>query len=243
MRLVALALALACAPTLAAAQPVATAPLAPNELLFQIQVLGTAHTPADAVFVTLVVSASGTDAATARAAGAALRQRLLDVARSFGAELAPAGDGGPQLAGFIGNEAVTTSAGELDGTPAHAPFQSNGLLQLRLHNPQRFAALRAALEQAGAANVGGPVYQLGDDTAARRAARLDALAKARAEAEAFALSQHMRVVRMVGFSEEHDPQREAMEMVMSQMNGRGSAPQSQVTTRISVQVSFALESR
>jgi uncharacterized protein YggE len=245
MRLViGLALALGAAAVPAAAQSPDAPMLAPNEILFEITVLGRAQTPSDNVVVNLNFVATGPSAPAARAAAEALCNRLRAVAREFGAEQVPMTLEGFGRVGFVGDP-ITTYGAEAEGgaRPAAATFFGNGAMRLRLRDPQRFGELRAALEQAGAINIVGPVALLTDETEARRAARLDALSKARTEAEQFARAQNLRVARMVRFSEATDLQAEAMRMMMSQMGGRGPAPAGQVETSVNVQVGFVLAPR
>jgi len=230
----------------AQAQPPGTAPLASDELLFEIRAVGTARSRADHVVVTLNYMAPGPTAPEARAAAVALCNRLRAIARGFGAEQVPIGLD-PLSAGALADQVSTfgtpdEGAGSTEdrGRP---PFTGTGMMRLRLRDATRFAELRTALEQAGAINIVGPVYQLVDDSAARREARLDALAKARADAEQFAGTQNMRVVRMVRFSEATDAQAEMMRMMMNQFGGRASGSPSQVETSVNVTVSFSLAPR
>ena len=245
MRLViGLALALALSAP-AAGQP--AAPAAANELLFETRARGTARSRADHAVVTLHFSATGTTAPEARRTAQALCDRLKEIARRFGAEpLASAGGVG---GGLVDDQIATfPGTGEGEGAaaaPARAPFTGFGMVRLRLGDTSRFSDLRAALEQAGGLNISGPIHQLADEDGARRAARLDALANARADAEAFASSQQMRVIRMVRFTEVPESRNDALRAVMEQMgaNAVPAAGAPQVETRFDADVGFVLGPR
>ena len=243
MRLVIAALAaqaLALAGQPADAQSVGTAPLAANEVLFEVGVVGTARSQADTIFVNLMFSAGGRTSLEARSAAEALCERLVEIGRRFGAERAE-GAGMPfgEL-GFV-SEPPPPPDGEAGAGEAGADRRwGHGSLRLRLRDASRFAEMRAALEEAGALNIVGPIYQLADDSAARRRARADAMSRAREEADQFARSQDMRVARLLRFSEASDNQAEAMRTFMAQFGGGIAGGTSEVETRLPVQVAFAL---
>ncbi|HMG46124.1 MAG TPA: SIMPL domain-containing protein [Allosphingosinicella sp.] len=245
MRLVVVAAALALVlPALAgAAQQPVTAALAPAEVLFEVRAVGSDSRPTDRVLMSLNYFASGATPAEARAAAVALCERLRVIARDFGAEQVRIDANGALAAGFSGEPGIVSGAGAEAENGRAGPYVGNGMMQLRLADARRFAELRAALEQAGAINITGPVNALSDDTEARRAARSNAMAKARAEAEQFAQSQNLRVARLVRVSDASTIQDEAMRMMMSQMGGRSAAPAGQVETSVTLEVGFVLAPR
>jgi uncharacterized protein len=65
--------------------------------------------------------------------------------------------------------------------------------------------------------VDGARYTLSDPVAARRAARADAIARARAQADDYAAGLNMRVARLVRISERSGPS--FMEMMMGGISG------------------------
>ena len=83
-----------------------------------------------------------------------------------------------------------------------APSASaNAQTEITLRNVDRLPAIQAALMERGIYAVAGASYALNDDTVPRRQARAQALQKARADAEAYAASLNMRVVRVVRVTE------------------------------------------
>jgi uncharacterized protein YggE len=246
VRLVASAAALALAlPAMAGApqQPVAAA-LAPGEVLFEVRAHGSDSRSADRVLMSLNYFASGATPAEARAAAVALCERLRVIARGFSAEQVRIDANGALAAGFSDEPGIVSGAGaEAVENGRVGPYIGNGMMQLRLADARRFGALRAALEQAGAINITGPVNSLSDDTEAHRAARLNAMARARAEAEQFAQSQSLRVARLVRVSDASSVQEEAMRLMVNQMGGRGAAPAGQVETSVTLEVGFVLAPR
>ena len=144
----------------------------------------------------------------------------------------------PQRFGFIGNEAY--------GTPEELPqpqkVTAGAVIDIRLREPSRFATIRDALEAAGAANVSGPAFDLSDDRAAREHAKADALTKGRVEADAYARSLGLRVVRLVRVSERPTTDvlsAEVMQNMMKQMRG-GSDSGPDVETTVGLAMDFAL---
>jgi uncharacterized protein YggE len=246
VRLVIAAAALAFAVAAAAGvaqQPVA-APLASGEILLEVRAVGSDVRPPDRILMSLNYFASGATPAEARAAAVALCERLRAIARGFAAEQVRIDSNGA-LAGVLSDEpAIISGTGaERTENARVGPYVGNGIMQLRLADSRRFSALRAALEQAGAINVTGPVNALSDDTEARRAARLNAMVRARADAEQFAQSQNLRVARLVRVSDASSIQDEAMRLMMNQMGGRGAASAGQVETSVTLEVGFVLAPR
>jgi uncharacterized protein YggE len=74
-------------------------------------------------------------------------------------------------------------------------------VEVRLRNLDKVAELTQALHEAGVEIYADPVYAPGDQSAARRTARAEAMATARADAEAYAASLGLRVVRVVRVTE------------------------------------------
>lgn len=223
------------APAPSALQPAPLA-LAANEVLFEVHVTGRARSPADETFLSLFFIAPGGTSAEARAAAEALSRRLLETARAHGAE--PTSDYPALATPFVGGEGISTYGP--DAESGSRAFTATGTVRLRLGDLQRIAELRTALENAGATNVTGPIHVLDDDTEARRAARLDAMTRAREEAERFAGAQNMRVVRLVRFSESLDAQAETMRALVSQFTGQSLGGPAEVETTVTAQVAFVL---
>ena len=224
------------------AQTTATAPLAANEVLFEVNVVGKARTPADFAIANVNYRASGNSPDSARRNAEDLERRLLDGARQFGAERQESAN--PFGIVPFANEITIIQGGSEEGVSVRpdTPFWGFGGFTLRLGGTGRFQDLRRAMETAGALNVNGPINVLVDDQEARRRARNDALQRARAEAEQFASAQGMRVVRMLRFSESSDNSAAMMQSMM-RIAGSSAASGSDVETLVSAQVAFALAAR
>jgi uncharacterized protein YggE len=227
------------------AQSRAAPTLNPGELLLEIDAGGASHMPADQAMLRVPLISRGGTSTEARQANEALGARLLSAARSAGirdadARIVPAS--GTRW-GFVGNEAYenfAAAAPDIQRTSV-----ASTLLEIRLRDPSRFDALRAALERAGAEDVPDPDYSLEDDIAARRAAKADALRNARAEAEAYARTLGMRVVRIIRVSERGNASfgdSEGLQILYRQMMGAKSGRADDVETDVRISVDFALAS-
>lgn len=207
MRLVALGLALALVAVPAAAQ--AQAPLAPGEVLLELGSIGTATVPADLATLTAHVGGRGDTEAAARAEVDARYRRVIAAARQAGVPAAAITEGPrSQIADvrtFDAMEMPPPSGGAAAPPPPPPPpshFASRSAV-VRVTDLARVDAIGAALAAAAETEPGNamPVYSLTDSRAARQAARTQALAAVRADAEAYAASLGMRVARIVRVSE------------------------------------------
>jgi uncharacterized protein YggE len=222
----------------AAPAQVPIAPLAPNEVLLEVVSTGVAHNRADKITAHVTVSASAATAAEARRQVAAQVDRLSAAARAQGATADDIRIDRPQRVGFIGNEAYDVP----DVAPRPEKSTSTVVIGIRLPNPNRFEAMREALEAAGAATVADPEFALSDDRAALEQAKADALGKGRAEAEAYARSLGMRVVRLARVSERATSEvlsAQVMQEMMNRLTG-GVSADSDVETKASVGMDFVL---
>jgi uncharacterized protein YggE len=240
MRVVIAGLALALGAAGALAQPVSTAPLGPREVLLETSAEGSVRTPADRVSLMVTLRASAPAIAAARTALGRSEERVVAAARSAG--VAPDDISefhAPGPFGMAGNEAM---AGAL-GRQGEGERMARKVLEIRVRDRAQIEPLRAALEAAGAADVADPVYSLADDSAARQAARDRGLARARAEAEAYARSLNMRVGRIVRLSDRPTVETASVDMMRSMfqrlMGGMGG-PDPMVETNVRVSVDFAL---
>jgi hypothetical protein len=100
---------------------------------------------------------------------------------------------GPAANGSAADEAASAAEPAMAG--------ATGTLRIELRDLSRLERLQRALEQVGGGQIPAPSYSLSDDRAARRTARNQALATVRADAEAYAASLGMRVVRIVRVTE------------------------------------------
>ncbi len=215
MRLVAAALALAVGAALPppAAAQVSTAPLALGEVLLETGAVGTSTVPADLATINVAFSGSGQTDAAARADLDARYQRIVAAARGAGIAASAisrnAPDGVADLRTFDVMEEpppLPEGGAATAGVPVPRPVPPHyfsGMAVVRVTDMTRMTALRGALDTAADSEPGNArtVYSLTDSRAARQAARAQALAMARADAESHAASLGMRVARIVRVSE------------------------------------------
>lgn len=217
MRLVGLGLALALAAVPAALQ--AQTPLAPGEVLLELGSIGTASVPADLATIRLAINGSGDTEAAARADLETRYRRIATVARQAGVPAAaisrvepsqsedlrildvPEAPPPPSEDGPVG--AIVTPPPPLTPLrPRASSHYLSSIVTVRVTDVARVSAIRSALDAAAETQFNGmPAFSLTDSRAARQAARAQALAAVRADAEAYATSLGMRVARIVRVSE------------------------------------------
>lgn len=180
------------------AAPAAAQTLAPGEILFEAVAVGSARADADTATLLVSVIATGTNEAGANQALPEAIERATAAARSVG---------------VAEQDIDTTSLALFDVADEPPPFETEDdvgearrwvarrSINIVVRDRTRIQAVRQALEQAGAEAVGYPTFALTDETAARGAAREEALRSARAQAEAYAAALGMRVDRVVRVSE------------------------------------------
>ena len=120
--------------------------------------------------------------------------------------------------------------------PAPPPAASGqARMEIVIRNFDRVAAVQQTLIEQGIYSGGVPVYTLADAAAARRQARAQAMRQARADAEAYAASLDMRVVRIVRITERTGLDMLAMLATepdtLTRMFGSGGVPGPDIQTR------------
>jgi uncharacterized protein YggE len=225
--------------------PVSVAPLAAREVLLEVDAVGKVSNPADVATVTIPVSLSRPSASEARKAAAAQAERIVAALRAAGVASADmrAYEPSHRRFGFAGNEAME-APGEVGAALADIqPKAASRTIEVRLRDPATFDRLREAAEVAGAGNVAGPVYTLSDEAPARAAAKADAIAKARQQADAYARTLNMRVGRILRVSERGSPNVFSVQQMqgwMQEMMGKSGPDDGRVETTVTVSVDFAL---
>jgi uncharacterized protein YggE len=219
--------------------------LNPGELLLEIAADGVSHVVADKVTVAVTLNSTGATAAEARAANAALTAHIVAAARSAGVNGADVRivERRSGALGFMGNEAIESLIQSQSSDP---PKVESSTVVIRLRDPKRFAALRDALEAAGADHVPDPLYELDDNVAARRSAKADALRRARDEADVYARNLGMSVGRILRVSERPGPNyedAEGLQLLVRRTMGASEGPANDIETRITLAVDFALVAR
>ena len=225
MRLVVLGLALALtaqAP-LAAQTHVPTQPLAQGEVLLEVNAIGVASARADRATLMFTIRGTGESDAAAQADAegkirdirALLRaQGILEADIRIEPPSASGGDPADQAmaaATAAMNDAAAAAQREA-GMPASASGQlpppndrpaasSAAAAEVVVRSIDRLPAIMAQLNQHSVNLLQGATYALSDDSGPRRQARLQAMEKARANAETYASALNMRVVRVLRVTE------------------------------------------
>lgn len=183
----------------AAVAQVSTQPLAPGEVLLEVVAVGTSSAPADRATLTATVTASGATEAEAERALEAALERVRAAARAAGVRAEDITTAEAMVTFDIDDYVRTDPT--TDQPPAAPEVERRRALELELRDVARVEAVRQALRDAGATGVGEPSYALADASAARRAARTNALRAARAQADGYAADLGLRVVRIVRVTE------------------------------------------
>jgi uncharacterized protein YggE len=232
------AAALALSPPALAASP-QVAPLAANEVLLEVDGVGISRTRGDVVTIPIQVM---TMKPTPAEAERAVRERVGKiVAAALAAEIPEADirSAEPQgRIGFVGDETWPGNGGDSPGV-----FPATRSLSIRLADPSVLPRLRESVLAAAGLSIPDPVYSLADDTAAREAAKADAIRTGKANAESYARAAGMRLGRLLRISERRetpygDP--DQIEKLIAFTSGRPTEVPGEVETRITLQLDFAL---
>lgn len=177
--------------------PVRTHPLAPGEQLLEVGGIGYVLARADLATLSVSISTGGATQAAARRANRAAVRRAVAALRRAGvpADAIRTREG----EGFASTVDVGMTSPPSE--PVAEPAYDVTTLTIELRDIDRVDAVRAALREAGADNISGPTYTIGDRGPARHRAQAQALAAARADAEAAAAQANLRIVRLVRITE------------------------------------------
>jgi hypothetical protein len=206
---------LTCAAALAAASPAAAsqtvvptvvgtipvAPLAPDEVLLEIQATGVSRIPGDVAMIFVPIARSAATPAEARAAVAAERDRVVAAARRAGvvaADVQVRQPESPSGAGLVESLMDPLLAAAEDAAPGQA-HRAAASVEIRLRDPALLVRLREAVETSET-SISGPVYSLSNTELGRRQATAEALRRARGDAEEVAREMGLRLRRIVRVS-------------------------------------------
>ena len=242
------------------ASPVSTQPLAAHEVLLEVSASGTATTPAELATLTGMLSTRGATEAEARRARDAEVRRIIAAARRAGVAAsdvtigdAEAFDSYAMSDAAMEMAPVEAAEADMSATSCNAgcppPMTEVTLsspVELRFRDPARVGELSQALVQDGVdISFSAPAYSAGDQSAARRAARAQAIAAARADAETYAAALGLRVVRVIRVTERMGMDLMSLAMggsslllSMMQQQEQGQGPD--ISTFVAVGVDFAL---
>jgi len=192
-----LALLLAVAPAASAQGPIVSVPLAAGEVLLELNSTGRAVARADSAEVSVAIGVTGDDERAVRRDYEEIVARITAAARAAGAEIEVS-----DLIMYDGTDMMENAVDyELNATTAVAVGSTGSAsADIRVRNLARLDPMLRSIEATGA-QVSGTTYRVADDSGARRQARDNAIARARADADAYAASLNLRVARIVRVTE------------------------------------------
>lgn len=236
----------------AADSPVSLPPLAPGEVLLEVNAVGVATTPATSATITVHVSAEGESEEVARRGATAAVARVTAAARAgiAASDIETREVGLQAMYDTAYNSMEVDVMNAADSAAFVSSHMASSAIVVRTRNIARVAALVETLSALERVRSATPEYALDDDSEARRAARADAVRRARADAEGYAASMNMRVARVLRVTERAgtdfmslmiDP---ANREVMAQIGGLNPEAQSaQIRTYAIVGLDYALAPR
>jgi hypothetical protein len=168
----------------------------PGQTLLEVEAVGRAEAAPDRAVISGGVTSEGL---TSREAIAANNQAMANVMAALRAAGVPAGDIRTNSV-QISPRYTTPAPGTYRNGPIIGYLASNNILVTvrTIGNTSRFLG---AMFESGANQVSGPNFSIDDDSAVIVAARQDAIARARADAESYASGFGMRVDHIVRISE------------------------------------------
>ena len=241
----------------AAASPVSTQPLAADEVLVELSASGEVVSPADLAIVTIPFTARAATDEAARRGSDAQAARLEAAARAAGAagdnvEIQPPVSMG-LMAEFadaemdMGFDPESVEVPEVETSEPGRSYVVSGGMTIRLRDPARVPELDRALRAIDDTFTPEVLYATSDDRPARRTARAQAIAAARADAEAYAAALGLRVVRVVRVTERLGMDLMSMmfsnPMLATLMEQGSRAQGPDITVRVFVGIDFALAPR
>ena len=173
-----------------------------NEIPIEMAATGVSILPADKATVTLNLRKTGATNREARASVRAFADQLTTELVNLGIPKQNIDLEEPtNRFGFVGNEAVSAAIMEDMGPappPIKRPVSASASLELTISDLAMLPRLRGLIDEKDAVVMENPALSLRDDRRARNAAIQDAIAKARADADAYAAALGMKVVRVIG---------------------------------------------
>ncbi|HEX8215008.1 MAG TPA: SIMPL domain-containing protein [Allosphingosinicella sp.] len=176
----------------------ARAPLGPDETALRVSAKGSATLPADAATMHLDLRSTAQTEQEARRAVAALADELRRdlIARGVPAASIVVEEGTRNTLGFIGNAALEEPP-EVAVAMARLPKSASMTITLELSDMTLLPRVRQLLHDRDFVAAQPPAFRLRNERPARDAAIAGALARARADAEAYARPLGLRVGRLV----------------------------------------------
>jgi uncharacterized protein len=225
-----------------------------DEVQVQIASTGFVISLANKVTVLAQITSKGESVTDARAANTALFDKVMAAVKRAGAETSGVRIVPPTRAmGFVGNEQFDPEAFEAmaAGSPAAAMAPAKkqsitNMVEVRLPNAGLYEKVRDALEMSGAKSVSGPIYMLSDDSAARRAAKADALMRAQVDAKSYADPLGLKIVRILRIAESGNAgdfasmMQNAYQQMAGQPGGSREPVLGEIKTTQSISVEFIL---
>lgn len=239
-----IAILFAAAPLVAARAQEGLRPAGANEVLLQIKATGENISPADSATISAIIETKSDNIASARAVNEAKFNAIMAAVRKAGVPQSVRIVDNVAQYGFVGNEVLDPDemlAAQMGGG---APAQKSKVVRNSISvigvDPKTVGRVRDAMEGEGATIAGPTAYSLKSQDAAQAAARGDAIAKARAEADAYADGLGMRISRMIRFSNTAPGGSFDYSDMTKLMSGSQAVSAEYVRTSIAVWVDYAM---
>lgn len=214
--------------------------LAPGEVLLKVEAEGESLARPDVMAITTGVVTTGSTAREALAANSAMANRLLAAVRASGVE--PRDVQTSQLAVTPQFARERGGGDEDDSVRRISGYVARNSVTLRLRDLRKAPDIINALFEAGANEVRGPSFSLQDPAPALKAARRDAVAEARAEADTYAEALGMRISRILRVSERQSFERDSEGYITVTGSRIPSTPlePGEISTRVRVWIDYAM---
>ena len=185
--------------------PVTLPPLAPGEVLLETNAIGITTSPATSARISLTVSAEAASEADARRAAATAIQRVTAAARAAGVPAADIDASDINVSAAMSDmynmTMDPTEMNAMEASGMENAHYASATVVIRMRNAGATPALHRSLNAIENVDASIPEYSLDDDSAPRRAARAEAVRKARADAESYAAALGMRLSRVLRVTE------------------------------------------
>ena len=188
--------------------PVSLPPLAPGEVLLEVNAAGIVRSPATSATLTATIAVECPTEEEARRLLEEVTQRVTAAARTAGVAAADIDASPPEVSRTVGtdfygdmNTIYTTDVVTNAYNPDASSAYGSRTVVIQVRNARGVPALRQALNDIENVSVANPVYRLDDDSAPRRTARAQAIQNARRDAESYAAATGMRIGRVLRVTE------------------------------------------
>jgi uncharacterized protein YggE len=202
-----------------------------GETILHVEAIGEVRTPADYIAISVPIQTTGVTAAAARETNQAAIVKFKAGLSTVGIAPAEIISKTP-ISGFWGNASADEGGeGGIVMTTQMPKRSANSLFEIRVHSLAQLSKVREVLDAQDLTMLGGPRPVLNDDSSAKSAAIGNAITKAKREADAYASTLGLKVVRVARAGNDCTPERNDIEAMMARWStGIGSGDNMVVTS-------------